>query len=35
MQLMRAAFLEANLPSDAAAVLLQFLESTASAMINR
>jgi hemoglobin len=35
MQLMRAAFLEANLPADAAAVLLQFLESTATAMLNR
>ena len=35
MQLMRAALLEADLPSDAAGVLLQFLESTASAMINR
>jgi hemoglobin len=35
MQLMRAALLETNLPADAASVLLQFFESTASAMINR
>jgi len=35
MQLMRAAFLETNLPSDAERVLLQFFESTASAMVNR
>jgi hemoglobin len=35
MQLMRAALLEADLPANAAGVLLQFLESTASAMINR
>jgi hemoglobin len=35
MQLMRAAFLEANLPRDAADVLLKFFESTASAMMNR
>ena len=35
MQLMRGALLETNLPSDAERVLLQFFESTASAMINR
>jgi hemoglobin len=35
MQLMRAALLETNLPPDAAAVLLGFFESTASAMINQ
>jgi hemoglobin len=35
MQLMRAALLETNLPADASAVLLQFFESTASAMVNR
>ena len=35
MQLMRAAFLETNLPAEPANVLLQFFESTATAMINR
>ena len=35
MQLMRVALLEANLPPEPAAVLLQFFESTATAMINQ